>query len=336
MKTITAEHTLDSRLKGYIKQDERTNNFLPDFFKQAIDITPAVIDKTDDDYDLSYDNEISVKKDFKTTNNVKTTNKRKSDYNADYFRNLAKEISQNPGFISDRDLIKTQDSDFIPIDNPSDVGLKAQLKEKGKLLEKDDKDVAVDFYNQLKTHKLFVNDYYPYRRQCILFKNKLKDNESDWKTIEELFRNKIYLNPHQLVWIENKIKELKVKLNLTTHDINVIDDLVDNYKLNKDKYRPLQNNPVPIAERIITDDDGNVKLISEEKYNASQDLFYVKELGVGLIRQKEYEKAIKYYFELLESDLLYYKYHAYKQFARIYREMKNPEEFERLYEKYGG
>lgn len=324
---------LDSRLKGYIKQDERTNNFLPDFFKEAIDITPAVIDKTVEDYDEPNIDEISMREDFKTPN-TKMPSKKKSKFNKDYFTNLAKEVSKMPGFISDRDLIKIKENEFIPIDNLTDVSQKAKLKEKGKQLEKDDKDAAVDFYDELKGHRLFINDYYPYRRQCILFKNKLKDNERDWKTVEELFKSKIYLNPHQFVWLENKINELKKKLDLTPHDINVMDDLVESYKLNKEKYRPLQNTPVPIAERIVTDDDGTVKLISEQKYDASQDLFYVKELGVGYIRQKKYEKAMEYYMNLLENDLLYYKYHAYKQFARIYREMKNPEEFERLYLKY--
>jgi len=56
-------------------------------------------------------------------------------------------------------------------------------------------------------------------------------------------------------------------------------------------------------------------------------------LGVGYIRRGEYETAISYYLNLLENDVLYYQYHAYKQLGRICKEMNNPDEFKILYKK---
>ena len=126
-----------------------------------------------------------------------------------------------------------------------------------------------------------------------------------------------------------KIKELKEKLDLTSQDIQIMDDLLESYKLDRKQFEAYQNTPVPIAERIIKDENG-VRLLSKEKYDKTQNLFYVKELGVGYIRREEYEKAIAYYLELLDSDFLYYRYHAYKQFARILRNMKDPDEFRRI------
>ena len=252
-------------------------------------------------------------------------------YSVDYFNKLANKIKENPNFISDRELMEHQDDEFIPIDNIEDVNVKANLKEKGKNLEYDDFESAVEFYDELKNHRLFINDYYPYRRQCILYKNKLKDNWGDWRTIEEVLMSKIYLNQHQLIWFENKIKELKEKLDFNSHEIEIMDNLLESYKLDRKQFEPYQNTPVPIAERIIMDEKG-VKLLSKEKYDKSQNLFYVKELGVGYIRREEYEKAIGYYLDLLDNDFLYYKYHAYKQFARILRNMKDSAEFARIYE----
>ena len=117
-------------------------------------------------------------------------------YDVDYFKNLADIIKENPNFISDRDLLNHEDDEFIPIDDIAHVKMKADLKEKGKKLENDDVESAVEFYDELKSHRLFANDYYPYRRQCILFKNKLKDDLRDWQTIEEILAGKIYLNHH--------------------------------------------------------------------------------------------------------------------------------------------
>ena len=95
----------------------------------------------------------------------------------------------------------------------------------------------------------------------------------------------------------------------------------------------MQDIPVPIAERIKKDEDG-LRVMSIEKYNKVQNIYYIKELGVGYIRRGEYETAIRYYADLLNDNLLYFRYHAYKQFARIFKEMKNPDKFKKLYEEH--
>ena len=74
-------------------------------------------------------------------------------------------------------------------------------------------------------------------------------------------------------------------------------------------------------------------MLSKEKCDKSQKLFYVKELGVGYVRREEYGKAIGYYLGLLDNDFLYYRYHAYKQFARILKNMKDSAEFTRIYDE---
>ena len=282
--------------------------------------------------DINFNN----KKDSNTSNienkHYKNT-KSSSTYTVDYFNKLAKKIKENPNYISDREFIKHKDEEFIHIDNIKDIKIKANLKEKGKKLEQKDFKTAIEFYNKLKNHKLFKNDYYPYRRQCIIYKNKLKDDHRDWMTIQEILTTKIYLNKHQLIWFENKIKELKEKLKLQKQDIQIMDNSLKTYKSKRKQYKKYQNTPVPIAERIIKDKKG-IKLLSKEKYDKTQNLFYIKELGVGYIRRKEYEKAIKYHLNLLDNEILYYKYHAYKQFARILKNMKDPKKFEKIYNNY--
>lgn len=265
---------------------------------------------------------------------IKKSKKSKTNatkYSEKYFRKLAKEISEEPGFISDREFSKLTQNDFISFDDYNDVNEKADLINEGKEIEKEDAEEAIKFYEKLKYNRLFVNDYYPYRRQCILFKNKIKNDRKDWNTIVDFFSKGIYCNDHQYIWFKNKIAELTLKLDLNGSEISKIESLVKAFDKNRDLYEKMQDIPVPIAERIKKDEDG-LRVISVEKYNNVQNIYYIKELGVGYIRRGEYENAIKYYADLLNDDLLYFRYHAYKQFARIFKEMKNPDKFKKLYE----
>lgn len=271
-----------------------------------------------------------------SSNEVKTDDfklKNLSVYSRGYFNKLAKEIQSNPDFINDREISQHVENDFIEIVSDYDkINQKADLINQGRELEKEDKIEAIKFYDSLKTNDLFVHDYYPYRRQCILFKNKLKDDFKDLDTIIGLFNHEIYCNPHQYIWLHNKLLELIDKLNLSDYEIHKIDNLLKNYGENEEKYYELQNTPVPIAERIFKDENG-LRLLSQEKYDFVQDVYYINELGVGYIRRGEYETAISYYLNLLENDVLYYQYHAYKQLGRICKEMNDPGEFKRLYER---
>lgn len=298
--------------------------------KDSFESDERIVDKVFNADTIKNNEEIDLKQ--KNNKSIKPSKKSIQDYTVDYFNNLAKKIKEDPNFVSDRDFIKAKDDEFIPFDNIVDVKMKADLKEKGKRLENEDHESAIKFYDNLKKHRLFINDYYPYRRQCILYKNKLKDDLGDWRTIEEALAGEIYLNQHQLIWFENKIKELEEKLDLNSGDIAIMDNLLESYKSNRKQFEAYQDTPVPIAERIIINENG-VRLLSKEKYDKSQNLFYVKELGVGYIRREEYEKAIGYYLELLDNDFLYYRYHAYKQFARILRNMEDSAEFGRMYDE---
>ena len=255
-------------------------------------------------------------------------------YSRDYFNRLAKGITEMQGYISDRELLNHDKDDYIFIEDDYDkINKKGKLKNHGKELESENILKSIEFYDELKNNRLFINDYYPYRRQCILFKNRIKDDESDWNTITEIFNKGIYLNKHQYIWFKNKIYELIDKLDIDDVEINRINGLIDEYEKKENKYRINQESSLPLAERIFKDEK-SLKLLSNEKYNLLQDIFYVKELGVGYIRRREYEKAIKYFVDLFDDNFLYFKYHAYKQLGRIFDEMDDCDNFKKIYESY--
>ena len=60
--------------------------------------------------------------------------------------------------------------------------------------------------------------------------------------------------------------------------ISRINGLIDEYEKNEDKYRINQESSLPLAERIFKDEK-SLKLLSNEKFNLLQNIFYVKELG---------------------------------------------------------
>ena len=264
---------------------------------------------------------------------VESDKKDKVEYSSNYFNQLSKEIINSPGYKSYTDLTKHNEEDYILFDDYDKINQKAELKNKGKLLEREDEDKAIDFYNGLKENELFKYDYYPYRRQCILFKNYIHDDEKDWQTIVELLSQKIYLNSHQYRWINNKIIELIGKLNLKQNDISKVNILLDDYEINRENYKILQSNYLPIAERIFKDEKG-LRVISQEKYDYIESIHYTNELGAGYIRQGEYETAMMFFSKLLKQETLYFKCLSYKSFARIYRDMDDKREFKRLYEQY--
>ena len=111
--------------------------------------------------------------------------------------------------------------------------------------------------------------------------------------------------------------------------ISRINGLIDEYEKNEDKYRINQESSLPLAERIFKDEK-SLKLLSNEKFNLLQNIFYVKELGEVMIRRNEYEKAIKYFFDLFDDDFLYFKYHAYKTLKRIFDKMDNLDNLKRF------
>ena len=253
-------------------------------------------------------------------------------YSRPFFNELAKGISDISGFVSDRDLLNHKDEDFCKIrQNYSDIARKAELISKGKELERENEKAAVEFYDTLKENELFRHDYYPYRRQCILYKNKIKDNQRDLDTILDLLANDIYLNRHQYIWLKNKLFELIDKLNLNNQKAGSIIEKIDehNYKRN---LSDIHKDSIPISERIFKKDN-SIKLLSKEKFDLMQDIFFIKEMGLGYIRRKEYEIAISYYVNLLNDDFLYFRYHAYKQLGRIFQEMDDYDNFKRFFEK---
>ena len=188
-----------------------------------------------------------------------------------------------------RNFIKYDDSDFEDYDDLDLLETKFEYKQRGRDLEKSKEwDKVIEYYNSLKDNYLFINDYYPYRRLCIIHRRR-KDPEDDLNTIISFMKAEIYCNDHQLNWFKGKIAELTSILDMNADEIN---SLVEKYERNRKYYKKSQNTPAPIAERIVEKDGEVVReypvevikehICSNAALGVIQDiLFKVVHVGLG-------------------------------------------------------
>ncbi|MBR3141169.1 MAG: hypothetical protein IKF11_09990, partial [Methanobrevibacter sp.] len=186
---------IDNRLKGFIAKDNRFNNFLPDFFRKAIDITPAVIDTTEE---VEYE-PVELRKEIIDKYDI-------DDEELEYFE----EANVKVNTIID-------DSDFETKRN-----LKLELVNHGKeLLDEENFDEAIDFYNGLINHELFINDYHPYLKLAKAYHGAHKF-EKEVETLSNFYKSGRYCRPSTLKWFKKQLKKLD---KLGYFDISELDEL---------------------------------------------------------------------------------------------------------------
>lgn len=307
---------IDSRLKNYIKRDKIYNNFIPDYFKEAVDLPRHNLKE-----------EITAKKEER--HSPKNTEFKEESYDLknikgySYYRNVQDKIKKRLDFKEEREYIKNSEDDFLEIEVDKNIIRKHQLKRKGKDLESDYPE-ALEFYKEIKDHELFKNDYYPYRRMCILHK-KYKNPEEDLETILEFLKSNIYCNGHQLIWFENKITELKNQLNISEEYREEIDNALLNFKNKRESLKINENKPVYITERIVYDDKNNIRVVKKEKFDKIQKIYEIKEKGMGFERSENYQRAFGYYDKLSKHELPFLRYHAYNRLRIISKKVKKPD-----------
>lgn len=108
---------------------------------------------------------------------------------------------------------------------------------------------ATEFFNRLKNHELFVNDYYPYKQLSFVYR---KDGqfEDDERIVIEFFKSGIYCSDNVLAWFKNRLRLL---YRMGVFDNSQMYDLENEFYSNGAKNQHLANTPVPTATRILND-----------------------------------------------------------------------------------
>lgn len=185
------------------------------------------------------------------------------------------------------------------------VNRKFYLKEWGKALYKEKRnDEAIEFYQSLKQNSYFINDYYPYRQLCLVYK-RTKDYDAYLNNIKELFKSEIYLNSYQHTWFVHKIKQLRDHISVNEEEIA---SLLEYYEEHGAKMQENVNIPIALADRIVKIRN-KIKLKSIESYDMSQEIYSIEETGRILEKEENYEMAIAFYKDKIKEGFDLYKFY---------------------------
>jgi hypothetical protein len=206
--------------------------------------------------------------------------------------------------------------------------LKYNLKDRGAKLESENPIKAIDYYNDLKGHEYFANDYFPYRR-LVLMHEKVGDDESKASVIREFFRAKIHCNCHNYLWFKYKLEDLKDK-GLTTQA--EIDMLTDYFKQNSLKNKSIANTPLPIADRIRKR-NGRVIVESQKSYDRREKQYEYDVRLSHLNRQRKYDEYIALLNHMIDDEG-YRRYVYFKRLCIAYRKVDDSEKELEVIERY--
>lgn len=279
---------IDNRLKDYVIVDDFTYNFIPDFFKKAINIGMDDLSKSIEEHLIALGDDRKINSIIDNSYEVTTLDDfEKVDLYHDY------------------DTSKSNEA----------VLEKFELIQAGKdLIFQKRYDEASEYFCCLTKHKYFINDYYPYRQLVIIYE-KIKDYKSLEEIIFKFLKSGIYCNNHNYLWFMIKLKRFS-EIN-----DNIIQGYEEYFKLNSLKNKYKSNTPVVIAERIKGRSCDELYLLSEKEYDEIQKAYELEEIGRYLERNNEFTKAIEHYLKVIK-DLKYYSYTFHKQLCIDFRKIR--------------
>lgn len=290
------------------------------------------------DGEISKINISSFKFDKKDAKSISSKNEKESSKSKridhEYFFNNAQKIKRDEFFIPLRGLLVANVYDRIDFDEEIlkekyELKLNAlskygHYKFSPKRTEREFEEM-ISSYDDLKYEKLFSNDYFPYMGLVKIYERKY-DEINGIKTILEFFKSKIYCN-------KTVFENFKYHLNIFLKRANKAWDseilnIVENYERNRENYnfRML----APIADRIY-ENRGVYYLISEEKYEFNQALLLLMAKAMTVQSYLGYEYAVKFCVNLMDSEILYFKYFAHAKLGFISKRMNNSDKFLRYY-----
>lgn len=236
---------------------------------------------------------------------------------SDYFYYLANQIKNDSEYESFKELLVDRYYDILWDDDLKEKGeVKREIfskinhyrfREKSEKLFQD----IVDTLNDLKYNEMFKGDYLPYKALAEFYYRNGK-HEKAIEEVNEFLNSDIHVNEIILSGFKFLSDYCHTKIGL-----------INNY--NFDTYNGHIKNDYPLCDQISHDRERYYR-ISDEKYEYNQSLILLLEKSISAQFLK-YEDAIRFYVNLIDCDIPYFKAAAYRKLAIFCDRMNCSEKF---------
>ena len=223
------------------------------------------------------------------------------------------------GYLDESDFEDNPPRDIEMKDYLNSVKAKHDLVEEGLSLERDPIE-AIEYYDSLLDDDLFKNDYYLYKSLVMLY-DQIGDYENELETIISFFESDNYCDRFNYLFF---LYHLNILYSRGMIGYGDVDYYLQYFKNNGFKNQSMENNPVPIAERIVRVKDRELDIILGDYFSNNQ-LRLSTELQIKLYgKYKLFNRSNDLCYSLID---MYggYPTNLYKRLCMNYRKIRDYE-----------
>lgn len=199
------------------------------------------------------------------------------------------------------------------------VKFKYSMIRKGRKLEEIDIHEAITYYKNLIIHKLFKNDYYPYKQLASCY-HQIKDYENELETILSFLNSGIYCDYYHYLFFLFNLKRLSQIFVVEDYEIN---DALQSFRYKSFKNKHFENTPAPIADRIRFEYN-ELKIVPYEEFKNQQD-FKALDLELDLYESFGMLGSVNEILKTMIKTHNFNDYDLYRQICYNYQDLNDVE-----------
>ena len=193
-----------------------------------------------------------------------------------------------------------------------------------KFIENKSFNEARDYYLQLLNHELFINDYYPFLKLSIIYK-ELDDLENEVNIIKKLFSSGIYCDEKTFRYFKSRLSDLNCdgdfdELEKSFMEVNLKNKklinlpVVSSSVVKKINYNQLSRDYKFFKDLLIFEEDSSLELKIKFKYKLIR-------TGDELLENYQYFEAIDYFNKLLKHSLFKNDAYSYLILSKVFKSL---------------
>ena len=234
----------------------------------------------------------------------------------------------NKYYLTKKDFKKNEIKYLNLIEYITLVKNKFNIIYKGNKLEQSNPLEAINYYNSYLGHELFENDYFIYKSLVVLY-DQIGDLKKELETIMSFLKSGIYCDRYNYLFFLFNLKKLSQEFVIEDNDIN---KLLVSFKNVSFKNKYLENTPVPLAERLVFENN-EINIIPGEEFETLQEIGAM-ELESDLYNSCEMFNTANKIFEIMIDEYGIADVELYKQICINYQQLYDIENEKKIIQHY--